>query len=93
MSHSAATLLRRQRLQHAHLPARIAGGHDHQIILCKLIGVDDLIAVEHLYFETSGVAKLHGGTILRVEDGLDIVAMIDIAGVQPRLLLRGDALL
>ena len=58
-------------------------GHQNMVLLGDLLGVDDLSAVENLLFQLRGVTQLHGGAFRRVEDGIQLVAVVDKAIERP----------
>src|SRR6266404_8202233 len=75
-------------LKNAYLPAIFGDGHQNMILLGDLLGVDDLAAVENLLFQLRGVTQLHGGAFRRVEDSIELVAMVNKADTHAGLLLR-----
>ncbi len=79
-------------LEIANVPAICAGGHENDVVVGRILRVEQLVSVEGLNLQLGLVDELHGGPIGGIKHCFQMVPMIDDSNVHARLLLLGNSL-
>ena len=78
-------------LKIANVPAIRAGGHENDVLVGRILRIEQLVSVESLDLQLGLIEELHGSPIAGIKDRLQIVAVIDDPNVHARLLLLADS--
>src|SRR5271165_5522172 len=78
-------------LEIANVPAVCARGHENDVLVGRILGIEQLVSVESLDLQLGLIDKLHRSPIGGIEDRLQMVAMIHDPNMHARLLLLADS--
>ena len=71
-------------------PAVCAGSHEDDVLHDHMLVVDDFVAADDLHLVFGGVLQLHDVAFRSVEDGFEIVDLVQIADMRIGFLLVCD---